>query len=31
MPVCGHPKYADCAHEASKALNDLDVIDLRDK
>jgi hypothetical protein len=31
MPVCGRPGDADCAHEATKELNRLGVIDLRNK
>ena len=30
MPVCGHPDWSDCAHEASRALLSLGF-DLRNK
>jgi hypothetical protein len=31
MPVCGKPEDGDCAHEATKALKNLNIIDLRNK
>lgn len=30
MPVCGHPDWADCAHEASRVLLELGF-DLRNE
>ncbi len=30
MPVCKHPDWSDCAHEASRALSNLGV-DLKNK